>query len=410
MVSALQHYAQGSAIPRASWILLAGLGYGLLIQATGWSALPRVRLDPAVTLHVFLPVLIFAASRKLNLSNLASVSVEAALLATGGLALTLAVLAFGLRGLLGLAWADALLLSAALAPTDPLAIIAIAKRLQLSERLQTLIEAESMFNDSTALVLFGIIGARVLDRSAFVANQPLLGFVLVIAGGVVVGSVGGWLGNQLLRRWRALHDPFIGAIVPLITVYLIFFVAESLLHVSGVIAAMVAGVVLSNMHRRQHRDRASRRREPADWFFDEFWRVVDTVVNAVLFFVLGVMIGQHHWNIGWLVVPALIVLLLLARAVGVYGGGLVLAASPRAMPIHWLHVINSAGLKGALTIAMLLSLPDDYRHRQLFVCVGFALVLATMLINPLAARSYLKHHGNPNSPHPATGNNDTGEQ
>lgn len=392
LVSALRHYARAATIPPVTWVLLAGLGYGLLVHATDWPALPRPTLEPEVTFHVFLPVLIFKASRKLRFKRLRSVAVDAALLATGGLLLTLGVLALGLGWLLDLAWADALLLAAALSPTDPLAIIAISKRLQLPERLRTLIEAESMFNDGSALVLFGIISARVFDRPAVVADWPLLGFALVMVGGLVVGVIAGWIGNQLLWRWRALHDPVIGALIPLITVYLTFFLAESLLHVSGVIAVMAAAVTLSALHRREDHHHPSSQRAERDRFFVQFWDVVDTVVNAILFFVLGVMIGGHDWNLAWLAVPALAVLLLVARGVGVYGGALLLAPTRWRVPAHGLHAINIAGLKGALTVAMLLALPEDYQHRQLFVCAAFALVLITLTINPLVGQWYLSRH------------------
>jgi len=395
LAGALRYYARDARIPSVCWILLVGVGYGLVRHYGGLDSLPDASLSPETTFHLFLPVLIYTASRRLTLGELRRAGPGAAVLASVGVALTLLVISGGLIWVLGLGSTEALLLAAALTPTDPLAIGAIIRRLGAPDDLRTLIETESMFNDGVALVLFGIFSSMVLGRSVFVANHPVSGFGLVILGGVAVGIGMGWGIYELLKRWQTGADPVISALVLLSGVYLTFYIAEALLHVSGVIAVMTTGIALSRLHREAEADSPPEAAEQSDCFLENFWQVMSLAFNALLFFSLGAMIGGHRWNLGTLTVPLLIVLLLLARGVGVYGGGLLLRPTPWRVPWNWLHAVNIAGLKGALTVAMLLTLPEDYQHRQVFVCTAFVLVLSTILLNPLVGQWHMRRIENP---------------
>ena len=175
--------------------------------------------------------------------------------------------------------------------------------------------------------------------------------------------------------------------------YLTFLLAEGLLHVSGVIAVVAATLTLMTLHRRA--EHTTPDHAHSDLFFNRFWQFVATLVNAILFFALGAMIGTHPWDLAWYAVPALIVLMLIGRSVGVYGGSWLLAGSRWRVPLTWQHVLNAAGLKGALSVALLMLLPDDYEHRPAFICAAFALVLFTFVAHPVAARWYIRRSATP---------------
>lgn len=388
LISAIEHYGRHWIVPPVCWVMLTGLAYGLMERGTPLG-LPPLHLSPEVIFYLFLPVLLFSSARQLKLRDLSAIGPQAGVLATIGVLLAAGVLGAGSKWLLDLSWPEALLLGVALAATDPLAIGAVVEQFRVPRRLRTLIEGESILNDGTTVVLYAIIAAIVFERSAFVAERPFIGFLAVVLGGAGIGVMMGFAGNLLIDHWRALHDRFIGTLLPLATIYLTFLLAEALLHVSGVIAVLAATLTLTTLHERQdhqHDDPASSHR-----FFDRFWEFVAMLVNAVLFFALGVMIGSHPWDLGWLVVPALVVLMLLARSAAIYGSAALLSLTPWGLAMSWQHLLNIAGLKGALTVALLMMLPQDYEHRLLFICVAFALVLFTFVVSPLAAQWYLRH-------------------
>jgi len=384
LLSIVERYAERLILPPACWMLLAGVGYGLVDWWTGWP-LPQPEVRPEVTLYLFLPVLLFISARRLNLRDLRAVGAEAVGLATVGLAVSAALLTVGTAWLFDLNYTVAMLFAVAASATDPLAIGAVMKQFNAPRRLITLIEAESMLNDGTTIVLFSIAMAIVFGGGAFVADHPVVGFIAVMVGGAVVGTAMGLAGYLLIRLWRAMHHWFVGIVIPAITVYATFVLAEGLLHVSGVVAVMAATVTLRSMHKR--------REEPAehdrDLFFEQFWAFVQALVNGILFFVLGAMIGRHDWIVAWFTIPAVIVLLLAARAAGAYGVTLLLRPVLGRPPWSWVHALNLAGLKGAVTIALLLLIPEDDPHRETFLCAAFVLVLFTLMIHSLAARYYL---------------------
>jgi len=395
LLSAVEHYARWLKLPPPVWMLLAGVGYGLAVGRTDWP-LPVLELGPELTMYVFLPLLLFSSARRLRLRDLKEVGPEAGVLATVGLGGSAALLAVGVMWLFDVSYPAAFLFAIAISATDPLAITAIFERFTAPRRLETLVEAESMLNDGTTIVLFSVAGAVVFGRESFVAAHPVAGFVAVMLGGAAVGAATGAAGHLLIRHWHELHDRFIGILIPLATVFLTFLLAEWMLHVSGVIAVMAATLVLRKLHEREAGDDGAETdggdagADGGEVFFDRFWAFTSTLANGLLFFGLGTMIGEHRWVLWWWAAPAAIAMLLAARAAAVYGGSALLSPTRWRLRADWQHLLNISGLKGAVTIALLLTLPADYAHRPTFVCAAFALVLFTMVVHPLIARWFLR--------------------
>ena len=345
--------------------------------------MPDFKLTPDVVLYLLLPVLIFDSSRKLDLNTARAEALPAFLLATLGILVSMLVMAVPLRWITGLAWQDVLFFSAIMSATDPVAVTTVFKQFPVPEKLRTLVEGESLINDGTTIILFMLISGKVLEGKTILLDKSVLYFLLSIAGAVVLGGIMGWIGIVLVRWWKALEGHFIGTLLPLLVVYLTFCLAQSLLEISGVIAVMSATITMRLFYRHSRPKDIPAKADIA--FYSGFWDFFAELANALLFFMLGVEISLHYAEINWWVMPGVIAAMLLARSVVVYGSGILFR-----LPRSWQHVLNLGGLRGALSVALILMIPEKYAYRNLFLCAALVLSLFTLIVNTLALRGYLK--------------------
>lgn len=383
---AVEHHFRFSRLPYICWMVLFGALYGVLNQ-TLLPGLPGFHLSPDVILFIFLPVLIFDSSRKLDLDMARVEVVPASVLATAGILVSMAVMGVLLRFVTGRDWQDVLFFAAIMSATDPVAVAAVFKQFPIPEKLKTLIEGESLLNDGTVVILFMLMSGKVLEGKSIASEHGVLVFVLSVIGAVVLGALTGWGGALLIRRWKALKDHFIGPLLPLLIVYLTFCLAQAGLKISGVIAVMSTTITMRLSYGRFRPDEIPS--EVQIGFYREFWEFLGALANAVLFFMLGVEIGAHYYDINWMVMPGVIIALLLSRSVVVYGFGALFRAGGIHLPMPWQHVMNLGGLKGALSVALILMIPPDYIYRNLFLCAALAMCLFTLIANTLAMRVYL---------------------
>ncbi len=383
---AVEHHCRFSRLPYISWVVLFGVGYGVLNEFL-WEGLPDVALTPDVILYLFLPVLIFDSSRKLDDDLARRAAVPAFLLASVGMLVSMFVMAAPLSLFPRLRFRDALLFSAIMSATDPVAVGAIFKQFKVPDRLKTLIEGESLLNDGTTVILFTMLIGIVIEGKSFLLPHEVLAFAGSIGGAILLGGVAGWGGAWVVRKWHALKDHFIGPLLPLLIIYLVFCAAQAWLDLSGVIAVMSATLVMRYVARRFRSDQLPSRLELS--FYRSLWDFLAELANAILFFMLGVEIGGHLGEIGWLIMPLVVVSLILARCAVVYGFGLVARLVGKPVPMSWLHVLNLGGLKGALSVALILLIPHDYPPRNAFLCAALTLALFTLVCNTLALRIYL---------------------
>src|SRR4051794_24833953 len=228
----LVRLADFAHIPAPIVLVLGGLGIALI------PGLPDIELDPDVIFLVFLPPLVYAAGWRTSPLELRAVMRPLALLSVGLVFLTAGVVAFVAHEMVpGMSWAEAAILGAILAPTDTIAATSIFRRLGAPERVRLLVEGESMINDGTALVLYRI-AVGVATGSAFSFGGSALEFVGVAAGGILAGLVVGVLSDLVVRRQT---DSGLSIMLSVLTAYGAYIGAEEL-HVSGILAAVVAGV------------------------------------------------------------------------------------------------------------------------------------------------------------------------
>jgi Na+/H+ antiporter len=353
-------------VPAPIALVLGGLAIAFI------PGLPSVELEPDTIFLVFLPPLVYAAGWRTSPLELRAVMRPLALLSVGLVFLTAGVVALVAHALVPeLSWAEAAILGAILAPTDTVAATSIFRRLGAPERVRLLVEGESMINDGTALVLYRI-AVGVATGSAFSFGGSGLEFVGVAAGGILVGLVVGVLSDLVVRR---LSDNDVTIMLTLLTAYAAYIGAEEL-HVSGILAAVVAGVY-AGYRSPQSLDADVRLNAVA------FWQVLVFGLEITLFILLGLQLPDivdtleaSGDGIGELLLPvaAIAAASLAVRLAFVFAmrGDAGDTAGER-FAVGW------SGMRGAVSLAAALAVPLSVDGRPQIIFLTFALILITIV-------------------------------
>ena len=387
---ALARYFRNSPLPLVCWVTLFGAGYGAF-QKFAFNGLPRIQLSPDVILYIMLPILIFESSRKLRVKTAKAVATPSAVLATLGILVSMFAMALPIWLFTELPWIDIVFFTAIMSATDPVAVTAVFNVFPVPEKLKTLIEGESLLNDGTTVILFSLLFSRVVEGRELILRNELLVFALSVCGATALGIAAGWGCMRVMRSWDALKNHFIGPLLPLLCVYLVFCAAQAGLDISGVIAAMAATITMKLIAFNYPRAELPARGELE--FYRGFWDFLGELANAALFFILGAEIGNHSDQIAWKLLFVSLVALLFARSVVVYFFGAALSLGRSKIPLAWRHVLNLGGLKGALSVALILMIPTDYPYRNAFLLSALVMCLFTLVVNTLGLRLYLKKAG-----------------
>jgi CPA1 family monovalent cation:H+ antiporter len=353
-------------VPAPIVLVLGGLGIAVV------PGVKAIELDPDVVFLVFLPPLVYAAGWRTSPHELRAVMKPLAMLSIGLVFITAAVVAVVAHALVpGLSWAAAAVLGAVLAPTDAAASTAIFRRLGAPERVRLLVEGESMINDGTALVLYRIaVGVAV--GGAFSFGGAALEFLGVAAGGIAAGLLVGVLFDLVARR---LSDSGLVIVLSVLAAYGAYIGAEEL-HVSGVLAAVVAGLYAGYQSARSF-DADTRLSGVA------FWGVSLLALEMTLFVLLGLQLPtvvdaleQSSSGVGELLLPAaaISVALIGARLAFVFALG-----SGAGDTTGERFAVGWSGMRGAVSLAAALAIPLDVPGRPQIVFLSFCLILVTMV-------------------------------
>src|SRR4249920_1856764 len=263
---------------------------GFLVGIVGLlSFLPHEHLDPNVVLYIFIPALLFEGAWNADLDRLEAEWLPIILLAIPGMVLSLLVVAVALHVGIGLEWLLALLVGAIVAPTDPIAVIALFQQLGVPDRLRILVEGESIFNDGTGgaayelvlAVLLPTLGLAEASGNPSFLNTPVLGIagevLWLIFGGLLLGFGVGWVASHLLRR---VDDRLIVITVTVAVAYGMYLLGTAL-HTSGLLAVVGAGLVMGSYGRKNAM--SPRTIEAAD----DVWEFINYLANSLLFLLLG---------------------------------------------------------------------------------------------------------------------------
>jgi len=362
-------------------VVLVLVGIGL---ATWSAAYPHVlpvlhdlEISSALIFYVFLPTLIFESAFNLDVRQLYDNLGSVLVLAVPGLLLSTIIIGLIVGMATPIPYTAALLLGAILSATDPVAVIAIFRRLGTPQNLRVLVEGESLFNDATSVVLARILLGVVLAGTVSdqVIMQGAINFAVMFAGGLVVGWLLGLLTGYVLGK---VEDHFIEITLTTVLAYVSYLVAEEVLNVSGVMATIAAGLTIGGWGRMKVsyavRD-----------YLEHFWEYVAFLANALIFLMVGLRVdlGALWATLGllcWVVVAMLV-----SRAVVVYGLMPFVQRLPRSQPVNnaYKAVIFWGGLRGAIALAMVLSLPP-FAQREVFVALVMGAVLSTLLVKGLS--------------------------
>jgi CPA1 family monovalent cation:H+ antiporter len=348
-------------VPYTVALVLAGLAVALYGRL-------KVEMTPELVLAVFLPPLIFEAAFHIQYRDLRDDLASILTMAVPGVLLSTALIG-GLLYLAGiLSLASALLFGALISATDPVAVIATFRIAGAPKRLTTLLEGESLFNDGTAIVVFGIMVALAAGR-ALAPADGLVEFVRVSAGGVVVGLVLGMVAAYIIRR---IDDYLIEITVTTAVAYGSFLVAEEALHVSGVLAVVMAGLVNGNL--------GSMGMSPSTRIvLFNFWEYIAFVSNSFIFILIGMNVETAELTQYLVPVLIAVVVVVVVRAVVVYSLGLATRLFKSGITFDYLHVMWWGGLRGAVSLALALSIPVGIGARRQLLAMAFGVVLFTLL-------------------------------
>jgi CPA1 family monovalent cation:H+ antiporter len=378
-VLVLQFAALRLRLPPAVALLVGG---GALAFVPG---LPTVELDPELVLVIFLPPLLMdgawftaLAPFRRHLGGIAS-------LAVGAVVFTTAVVAIVAKLILpDLPWAACFALGAIVSPPDAVSARAVLQRVKLPRRLGTLLEGESLLNDATGLVLFRFAVAAAATGT-FSAGEAIGSFALLVVGGIAVGGAIGAIWVLLLRRLGDDHLMIAASVL----VCWASYIAGEMLHVSGVIATVTAGLVCG-WYQHVVLTASVRIRALA------LWQGMIFLLEAAVFILIGLSlrgvldrvggIGVVLEDMAWSV-AAIIAAVTLARFAWIFGSDAVLgllhrAGWRRAEPLgsRAACVMSWAGMRGVVTLAVALTLPETMPGRDLMLVAAFTVILVTVII------------------------------
>lgn len=336
----------------------------------------RSVLVPNLILALLVPPLVFEAAFHVPWEDLRQSMKPILTLAIPGVALTMLLVGLTVGWIAGIAVPVALVFGALIAATDPVAVVALFRSLGAPKQLLMLLEGESLFNDGTAIVLFhmmlGIVAVGEFRPLASVVN-----FLLVAGGGLLVG----WLsGTAIAYPLKRVHDPLPEVSLSLVAAYGAYLLAEHF-HVSGVLAVVAAGLVCGN-GTIKGLSAASRNKMIA------FWEYAAFLANSFVFLIVGLTIRLELIlnNLGYILLAILAVLL--ARAAVIYG----LSRLLNDIPFKFQHVLLWGGLRGAISLALALSLTSEELGANLeaIQAMAFGVVLFTLLVQGTTMASLLK--------------------
>ena len=341
-------------------------------------ALP-LAITPELVLAVLLPGLVFEAAYRLHYEDLRRSYLSITFLAIPGVILSATIVAAVLVMTTGLRPELAFVVGAMVSATDPAAVVSTFSRLGAPRRLVAIVDAESLLNDGTGLAIFAIAVAAVAGGIGFLEGGTT--FVLTIVVSTLIGVVVGAAAALAVVR---LRDHQLQVSVSLLAAYGAYLLADGL-HFSGVIASVLAGILLGNFGRRIGLRTSTERA------MDEVWEFLAFVLTALIFLLVGIAIGPAGVLAAFGPVVWGTVAVLVARAVviyGFFGGALRLLRGRRAapnIPVAWLHLMFWAGLRGAVATAAALALPASFPERELLQRIAFGIVVSTLLIQGTTA-------------------------
>ncbi|HEY9626388.1 MAG TPA: Na+/H+ antiporter [Coleofasciculaceae cyanobacterium] len=356
----------------------------LVVVGTGLAFLNvrLVDLSPELILTIFLPPLLFEAAWNIKWPDLKRDLVPICLYAIAGVGISIAGVSLGLNQLAGLPLTTALLIGASLSATDPVSVTALFRELGVSKRLSVLMEGESLFNDGMAVVAFGLLVALPLGTANLGVQSVLVQLFMVVGIGIAVGSLVGFGISYLTQRFDL---PLVEQSITLVSAYATYLITEEL-GGSGVIAVVTVGLILGNFGSRIGMSPRTR------IIVSEFWEFLSFFVNSIVFLLIGDQIHFDSLIENWGTIAIAIAGMVAARAIATWVLSSLCNRLAAIEDISFAQqtVLWWGGLRGAVSIALALSVPTILPERDTVTETVFGVVLFTLLAQGLTVKPLLK--------------------
>lgn len=365
-------------------LILIGLG-GIDIRIERYARDLLAGVDFNKTLmHGMLSFLLFAGALHVNLNDLAEQKWTIGTLASAGMIASTVIVggaSWWLLRAIGLEvpFLFCLLFGALISPTDPIAVLGIVKSANVPKSLETKIAGESLFNDGVAVVLFVVLFELVVGDKQITAASVVSLFLIEALGGALFGFIAGFIAYRMLSS----VDDY--QVEVLITIALVMggYTLANTLHLSGPIAIVVAGLLIGNHGRRLAMSEKTRRH------LDTFWELVDEILNAVLFVLIGLEIlilafTQQYLLAGLLMIP----IVLFARLTSV-GATIALMRLRRTFTANAVKILTWGGLRGGISVALALSLPPG-PERDVIVAMTYTVVVFSIVVQGLTIGRFVR--------------------
>ena len=332
-------------------------------------------VTPELFLALLVPPLVFEAAFHLKWESLRNDLAPILALAIPGVLLTTGLVGLVVSAGTNVPLSVAMVFGALVAATDPVAVVALFRTMGVPKRLQVLLEGESLLNDGTAIVVFNLM-ITIAITGQFSFLDSIFDFVVTSGGGVAVGILLGLVYAQIIRQ---IDDPLIETTLTAILAFGSYLLAEKF-HVSGVLAVVSAGLLAGNVGPREMS-------ASSKMLVFNFWEIAAFLANSLVFLLIGLQIDPEILITHWAVILVAIGAVLVARAAGVYG----LTWVGRGVPRRFQHVLFWGGLRGAISLALAISLPASLGViRGEIQAMAFGVVLFTLLFQGLTMQPLIK--------------------
>ena len=351
-------------------------------------------------IDVMLPFLLFAGAISVNVHELLKDKLTILLLASFGVVFSTFVVGTGLVWLtqqslfglsdLGLTYVDCLLFGALIAPTDPIAVLAMVKKMNLSSITETRIAGESLFNDGIGVVVFLTLlsmKAEGIENISLASVGSL--FATEVIGGVLLGAVMGFLGLKLVKYIENEHVEL--EVLITLSMVLLVPVISHIFHFSAVLGVVVMGLFL-NQNIDGDKKAEGLQRVMGDYVY-KFWHLLDETLNAILFILIGLEVIPILQNFDFsylIIVIVMIVIVVVSRGIGVFVPIKILSIK-KSFEKNTALIITWGGLRGGLSIALALNLPNSIgAGKDLILILTYGVVLFTILVQGLTLKKIVK--------------------
>src|SRR5512145_2535104 len=387
VISAVHRYTRNIIIPGVAILMLLGAILPVVPSLTHevenfYDITERI---PEIILYVIIPILIFESGRKLSIKQIKNEAIPIGFFSIIGVIITILIIGIAVTTIFQIPVIDGLLFGTILAATDPVAVGIIFKKFPIPHRLNLIIEGESLFNDATGVISFNVVKGIIFSGVAFSLLDTSLSFIWTMVGAIAFGTGLGWIGGKILNKWKA--DEYVDFTFSLGLAIAGYIVADHYLHVSGVVTTLFTAILIVTIHKEISTGVRK--------LFHKYWDYIGFITNSILFFLIGIpLLSVESYEsasvplILILVVP--FVIMMLSRAVVVYGGSTFLRIFRVKIPLQWQNILTLGGLRGGIAVALALSISADYQFKDLFISLVVPLIAINLVVNPILLNWYLK--------------------